>query len=84
KVLVDSNENPPMFTKELQMTWKVDDLDVMHKISRAKSWLAKGYQRSTEKERIMDRSIMNKILNELKDYSKEIHEPKWIGESVIL
>ncbi|CAG8774625.1 155_t:CDS:2, partial [Racocetra persica] len=91
-VEVESNENPPIFTKELQMTWKVDDHDLMHKVSRAKSWLAKGYQVDIiisnrgvqKKKRTLDRTIMDKILNELKDYSKEIQEPKWTGGSVIL
>ncbi|CAG8497585.1 13295_t:CDS:2 [Gigaspora rosea] len=71
-VEVESNENPP--------------------ISRAKSWLIKGYQVEIvisnrgvqKKKRILDRTIMDKILNELKDYSKEIHEPKWTGGAVIL
>ncbi|CAG8797205.1 24722_t:CDS:1, partial [Cetraspora pellucida] len=79
-------------TKELQMTWKVEDHDLIHKISRAKSWLTKGYKVDIiisnrgvqKKKRILDRTIMDKILNELKDYSKEIQEPKWTGGSVIL
>ncbi|CAG8732330.1 2571_t:CDS:1, partial [Dentiscutata heterogama] len=85
-------QNTPIVTKELQMTWKVDDHDLMHKISRAKSWLAKGYQVEIvisnrgvqKKKRTLDRTIMDKILNELKEYSKEIREPKWTGGSVIL
>ncbi|CAG8776113.1 22348_t:CDS:2 [Dentiscutata erythropus] len=85
-------QNTPIVTKELQMTWKVDDHDLMHKISRAKSWLVKGYQVEIvisnrgvqKKKRALDRTIMDKILNELKEYSKEIREPKWTGGSVIL
>ncbi|RIB09253.1 translation initiation factor IF-3, C-terminal domain-containing protein [Gigaspora rosea] len=85
-------QNTPIVIKELQMTWKVEDHDLMHKISRAKSWLIKGYQVEIvisnrgvqKKKRILDRTIMDKILNELKDYSKEIHEPKWTGGAVIL
>ncbi|CAG8435455.1 1742_t:CDS:2 [Scutellospora calospora] len=81
-----------LVTKELQMTWKVDEHDLMHKVGRAKSWLIKGYKVEIvisnrgvqKKKRTLDRTIMDKILNELKDYSKEIQEPKWTGGAVIL
>lgn len=83
---------PHILKKELKLTWKVSPNDLSHKLSRSIEWLEKGYQLrvvisdKTKKDRYnqdnKDKTILDRILNELSKFAKDIKEPKWIDDSV--
>ncbi|CAI2177411.1 10303_t:CDS:1 [Funneliformis geosporum] len=78
--------------KELLLTWKVSPNDLTHKLSRAKEWLEKGYQlqivisnRGGKKNQAnQDKSLFDRIVKELTEFTKDIKEPIWTNGSVVV
>jgi len=78
--------------KELSLTWKVSPNDLTHKLSRAKEWLEKGYQlqvvisnRGVKKNRSnQDKGLLDVIVKELNEFTKDIKEPIWTDGGVMI
>jgi translation initiation factor IF-3 len=80
-----------MLKKELKLTWKVSPNDLTHKLLRAKEWLEKGYQlqvvisdKVKRGQSDQDKSVLDRIIKELSQFTNEIKVPKWIGSGVII
>ncbi|CAG8645148.1 2563_t:CDS:1, partial [Acaulospora morrowiae] len=83
---------PKPNTKELQIHWKVEEHDLNHMIKRTKGWLMKGYNVSItisykglqKKKWEQNKSILDKIYNELKQCPGDMKEPRWLGTTVFI
>ncbi|CAH1758175.1 19910_t:CDS:2 [Entrophospora sp. SA101] len=91
KVKSKSSHLPQNIHKELKLGWRISENDLSHKINKAIEFLSKGYNlniiisnnKNTHKE-VVDKSVMDKILINLKDYIKSSKPPEWNGGCVVL